>query len=359
MTEVSFAVADVELQQVKPAEHAYHEYLARAIPGLNKKPTFGNTPKSDPNSGPKLLKATQPEFPYTQTRFSNGFVGAAFQAYSQHHYLIISPDDVWIAITTALSRYINANAEGMRELFVNHSGQKELVITDVGTINSVNWDALIAKMSGLIAQNTNGDIQKWIEPDFSTTTKEIHTVGSIVLMGAMQKYFSYKFELCCGLPGVTMKGTLADWQAIRQKVDRLLEFKQSVLADWHKLLVPILDEFINSYSGNVDKDFWNRIAHQKGGGSGPRYLSGWILAFIPFDDKDNYILREWEQVQENNCYGRVNVNDVPTSAVSVPVVIDDNGHLHNTTFYAGHLFATQGSTPNSIQPYLGWVMFED
>jgi len=211
-------------------------------------------------------------------------------------------------------------------------------------------------MSEQIAQNTKADIQAWIEPNFSTTTSLIRTVGSIVLMGAMQKYFSYGFELCCGLPAVTMLGTLDDWQNIRQRIDRLLDFNQKELSKWHQVLVPILDEFVQSYSGNVNKDFWNRIAHKTGGGSGPRYLSGWIVAFIPWDEHDRYVLKDWNDIKKNNCYGKVNVNDVPTSAVSVPVVINDNGTEYNTTFYAGHLYCTRGPFPTSIQPYLGWLM---
>src|SRR3990167_3916206 len=153
-----------------------------------------------------------------------------------------------------------------------------------------------------------------------------------------------------------MLGTLEDWQKIRQKADRLLEFKQEVLSKWHGVLTPILDEFIASFSGQVNKEFWNRIANQLGGGSGPRYLSGWILAFIPFDYNNRYHLLEQATIQQDHCYGKLNMNDVPTSAVSVPVVIDDNGVEYKTTFYAGHLFATAGPTLCSIQPYLGWLM---
>jgi hypothetical protein len=70
-------------------------------------------------------------------------------------------------------------------------------------------------MSELIAQNLERYFRKWIEPDFSTTTKEIHTAGSIFLMDT---------------------------------IDRLLEFRQAhwLMGISVKLLVPILDEFIKS-----------------------------------------------------------------------------------------------------------------
>ena len=354
MEGVTFSVSAVEKREVKQSTMPYEDFLTTTIPHL-KKPYFpiGQLPPA-----PLVLKATE-EPGYVQTGFMNGFVGAAFAAYSIHHHLIISPDDVWIAITTAFSKYINAHAEEMREFFVSHDGQQELKIKDVGTIHTVNWNKLISQMSDKIKMNTKNDIQQWIEPDFSTTTELIHTVGSVVLMGAMAKYFSYKFELCCGLPGVTMRGTLEDWQNIRQRANKLLEFQQEELTKWHQVLTPILDEFIESFSGKVNKDFWNRIAHQIGGGSGPRHLSGWILAFVPFDDQNRYHLFDQTSIQKDNCYGKLNMNDVPTSAVSVPVIIDDNGVEYKTTFYAGHLYATVGSTPDSIRPSLGWLMLHN
>jgi len=345
---VTFTVSStVNAKPVQKSTSEYPQFLVQSIPAVRKTPD---------GKQPKVLKATEAPNGYVHTRFANGFVGAAFAAYSAEHHLIISPDDVWIAITTALSRYINAHAEEMRELFVSHEGQKELVVSDVGTIMTVDWDRLIDQMSVQIARNTKNDIQQWIEPDFTTTTKLTKTVGSIVLMGAMKKYFSYKMCLCCGLPGVTMLGTLEDWQKIRQKADKLLEFKLDTLTKWHEVLVPILDEFVNSFSGNPDKAFWNRIAHRTGGGSGPTYLCGWILAFVPFNTDDRYYLNDWAKIKVTNDYGRLDTDDIPSSAVSVPVTIDDNGTEYKTTFYAGHLYATVGSTNTSIQPYLGWLM---
>eukprot|EP00339_Tiarina_fusa_P022493 CAMPEP_0117018714 /NCGR_PEP_ID=MMETSP0472-20121206/14437_1 /TAXON_ID=693140 ORGANISM="Tiarina fusus, Strain LIS" /NCGR_SAMPLE_ID=MMETSP0472 /ASSEMBLY_ACC=CAM_ASM_000603 /LENGTH=356 /DNA_ID=CAMNT_0004723445 /DNA_START=59 /DNA_END=1129 /DNA_ORIENTATION=+ len=312
------------------------------------------------NSKTKLLKATKPDIenlPYQP--MSNGFVSAAFLAYSSHHHLIISPDDVWIAITTAFSQYVNNHAEEMRNIFVSHEGQKELVVKDVGTIHSVNWDSLIGQLAQKIEENTNTDIKNWIVPDFSTTTTITRTVGSVVLMAAMQKYFSYKVCLCCGLPMVTMLGTLEDWKTIRTKADALLSYKHDELNRWHGVLTSVLDEFVASFEGKVNRAFWNRIANREGGGSGPRYLTGWILAFLPWNDGNTYILNSIEHIRETNEFGRVNTNDIAPSAVSVPVTIDDNGVEYKTTFYAGHLAAVPGPDEHSVKPYLGWCMVQN
>ena len=302
----------------------------------------------------KFLKIeTSHNSPLVNAYYQNGFVGAALSAYSQHHRLIISPDDVWIAITTAFGRFVEHRADEFRQFFVQHEGKKELKVTDVGNLKSVNWEKLIEEMSIKIKENTVGDIREWIEPNFSTTTPLIKTVGSIVLMGALKNYFAYKFELCCGLPEVTLLGTLDDWIEIRRRADRLDEFGIGNLSDWHYFLTPVLDQFISAYKGEVDKKFWNRIVNQIGGGSGPRYLSGWILMFVPFNEKGKFQLNPTEEYE----WGIVNKKDVVPSTVYAPVTIDDNGTEYNTLFYAGHLSAVQSDDdPTAIQSNLGWFM---
>ncbi len=59
-------------------------------------------------------------------------------------------------------------------------------------------------------------------------------------------------------------------------------------AQWAGLLPPVLARFVAAFEkpdASANLDFWQRIAHHEGGGSGPRYLSGWITAFCFFDDK--------------------------------------------------------------------------
>ena len=159
--------------------------------------------------------------------FRNGFIGSMYRAYNEHRHLILRPDDVWLAITTAFGLYINAgdNAETMRHHFVDHEGKIELEVSDVGSIYSVNWNSIINRMSGLIEKNTKGDARKWIEPNFSTTTPVCKTVGQVVLMGIMKNYFDYKVSLCCGLPKVTLEGTLEDWKLVKEKAAHFKTFE--------------------------------------------------------------------------------------------------------------------------------------
>jgi len=62
----------------------------------------------------------------------NGFVNAVTRAYDGHHHLIIRPDDIWQAIMTQFSFYLNANAEKFRSKFVDFEKKKELVVSEIG-----------------------------------------------------------------------------------------------------------------------------------------------------------------------------------------------------------------------------------
>eukprot|EP01126_Amoeba_proteus_P007866 TRINITY_DN1286_c0_g1_i5.p1 TRINITY_DN1286_c0_g1~~TRINITY_DN1286_c0_g1_i5.p1 ORF type:complete len:365 (-),score=80.48 TRINITY_DN1286_c0_g1_i5:139-1179(-) len=304
-------------------------------------------------AGGKVLKTTEPEGTI-EPALKNGFVGAAFQAYNQHMNLVLSPDDVWVAITTAFANYVDRHAEEMRHHFVTHKGKKELVVYSVGSITTANYDDLINQMSNKIDENTKAETRKWLESDFSTTTSISRTVSKVVLMGAMKNYFSYKMCLMCGLPSVTLLGTLQDWQEIRTRVDRLSSYGVTELNTWAEVLGHVIDEFVSAYQGKVDKDFWNRITHESGGGSGPTYLEGWILAFMPWTDEGKFILSPLSHVLSTHSYGFMDTNDVPASAVEVPVIINDNGTEYQTIFYAGAIAATYDASKNRIKPSLDW-----
>lgn len=287
----------------------------------------------------------------------NGFVGSCFTAYNMHYHLVLSPDDVWVTITTSLARYVDANAKRLRDVFVSHEGKKKLVVFGGGTFETADYDGLIDRISEKIDQNTKDDIRAWVECNFSTTTKVSRTVSKVVLMGALKNYFSYKMCLMCGLPKVTLRGTPADWAEIQQRVKRLATWNDRQLTAWSEVLSIITAEFVATAQGKPDTDFWNRIAHQTGGGSGPRYLEGWVLGLIAFDENGRYFLNKPSKILATNKFGQMDTNDVPNSAVEVPVIVDDNGTEHRTVLYAGALMS-QLLGADAITPALGWALID-
>lgn len=295
---------------------------------------------------------------------NHSFVHACSLAYSQHHNLIIRPEDVWIAIITQFGTYVDNNAEKLRDRFVDFQGKKELEVRSAGTLFTAQFGPLSRLMEEQIAKNIKDpSVREWVVPNFSTTTPVDRVVGSVLLMATMQKYFGYKFSFCCGLPSVTLLGTVDDWKEIRHRADRLVEFDagDNQMKKWSNMLLPVLDEFVSTASGNVNKDWWNRIAFHVGGGSGPTWLSGWITVFCVFNDSKNWIgdshdYRSYMGDSARSEWIYIDTKDIPKGYLSVPVTVDDNGTVYKTEMYAGHVVTRIVDDGTTLVPQLDWCM---
>lgn len=178
---------------------------------------------------------------------SNGFVHGAIRAYNQHHCLHIRPEDVWFAILSQLSLFINAHAEELRGQFVAHEGKKELKLEYYGTRYSVDFGLFAKQMGELIEENVvDPELRQWMMPAFTTTTKHDVIIASILLMGVTQKYFDYKCCIMCGLPSVTLLGNKADWELILARLEKLKEYGEEP-TQFHNLLKPVLLRFVRSF----------------------------------------------------------------------------------------------------------------
>lgn len=314
-------------------------------------------------TGP-VLHSTEPVNPVKRV-LPHGFVNAAIEAYNNHHHLVLRPDDVWLAIGISFANFVDAHAEQMRKIFVTHEGKIELEVVGGGTIQTANFPSLIQQMSELIEKNTNPIIRQWMEPNFSTTTNKDRLIGNVLLMGAMKNYFTYRMSLRCGLPAVTLEGTLEDWKNIRKGAEKIKEIAASSpstiashLTKWYEILTPVLEEFIKTYEGKVDKNFWQSIANYVGGGSGPTYLTGWINVFIPFVD-GKFLLDNKQFRNKEMVYGLIDKGEVASGVVQVPVIIDDNGTLYNTLFHAGSFVSSYDEKTNTMAPSFDWVMTDE
>ena len=111
-----------------------------------------------------------------------------------------------------------------------------------------------------MAKNINDkSIAEWLIPNFTIITPTDRVCASVSVMSAMQNFFNYMLGGGCGLPQVTLLGEIFDWEILRAKIDRLLEFKiegKSNMQKWHSLLAPIFEKLVESASGRPDLHFW-------------------------------------------------------------------------------------------------------
>ncbi|KAF7356114.1 hypothetical protein MVEN_00941800 [Mycena venus] len=211
----------------------------------------------------------------------NGFVNTIMSAWGQHHSIVIRPDDVWLAIISQFSFYVNANAELLRANFVAHEGKKELVVDGL-----CDFAWLSRQMGDMIHKNVvDPSLCEWILPKFSTTTINDTTIGSMLMMATMKKYFDYRMGISCGIPRVTLEGERQDWELVLHRLGKLKEYGLQTIA-WYHLLHPIISRFVKAFddpNSPENLDFWQRVACEGMDGYGTSVeWSGWISAFCVF-----------------------------------------------------------------------------
>ncbi|KAJ7455062.1 hypothetical protein FB451DRAFT_1278344 [Mycena latifolia] len=298
----------------------------------------------------------------------NGFVNTVLSAYTGHYALILCPDDVWLTIVSQFSFYVNANAELLRANFVAHEGKKELEV--FGT-SPPDFGALSRQMADLIHKNVvDPGLREWIVPKFSTTTNNDRTVGCMLMMATMKKYFDYKMSIMCGIPRVTLEGERRDWELLLGRLEKLKEYGIETIA-WYHLLVPIISQLVSAFddpNSAANLEFWQKVAYQGYYGSGEEDWTGWITAFCIFSeegrwcgpplDKDHVEARAPESLscqrfwasyldprmlerrrQRNILFGMdyptVDSDYVPAGYAEVDVTFNNNGAISKCVIVAG------------------------
>lgn len=310
----------------------------------------------------EILQHSGNNGPAYDAHWENGFLGSIFQAYCQHHNLSIRPDDVWLAILTQFSLYLNANAEKFRKEFVSHDGQEELVVRQAATLHTADYASLAKNMTEVMQQHMTDDgAKKWILPNFTTTTENDIVVGSFIMMSAMQSYFKYIFVLECGIPEITLQGTIEDWKNILVRTQRFQKYEDPILNEWCTMLTIILGEFINAMDNKINLDFWSKICHHISGGSGPSYLSGWITAFNVFNEKGKWrgnqkSIERFGKTIANDIFPIIDTDEIIPGMVSVPIIIDDNGIKYKSKAFGGHLAMNVSTNGMQLSPRLDWII---
>lgn len=227
----------------------------------------------------------------------NGFVHTVLECYNKHRALVLRPDDVWLAIMTQFYCFVNGRAEELRSLFVLHEGKQQLtMIFNQDPRVPLDMDSLIGtfaeKMTEAVQEKVvDPELRSWMLPAFSTTTRTDLVATASVMLGTVKEYFTFRIMLMCGIPRVTLLGEKQDWQAIVNRMEKLKEFGSDAMA-WYRLLRPVLSRFLRAFDEphHPDNlDFWNKVAHLERLGSGPTWLSGWITAFMMFDEKGKWM----------------------------------------------------------------------
>jgi hypothetical protein len=289
----------------------------------------------------------------------NGFVAAAHYAFMDHHTLVLSPDDVWLCIAQGFALHVDQNAEDLRKRLVAHEGKVEIIVYRDEFIKGSpdnDWQGCFSEFSDMIRGHV-GSICDLLVADFSTTGPIEKAASEIVLMAAMRHYFDCTVVTRCGIPRITLLGTVEDWRAIRNRIESLAEFD---LEWWVRVLRPVLDEFVRSAEGNPDRQFWKSFYKYNGGSGGP-FISGWINAFFPYleDEKasgEPVLLRNKSVgglIHEGICSDKF-----PSGMSLAPFVWKYLGTRIPMKFFAGFAGVSQDPETLAVRPSIGWAVAE-
>ncbi|PPQ92753.1 hypothetical protein CVT25_003862 [Psilocybe cyanescens] len=357
-------------ERLKSPQDLLHAHISRV----------GESAPGVPDTRPKQPPAALLQSSFGVSDFSqidvrcerNGFVQAVTHAYNRHHNLVIRPDDVWVAILSQFSLYVNKNSKALRSLFVEHKGKTKLTVRMNGTRHTSEFGDLAIQMTEAINQNiVNQNLKAWILPNFTTTTYHDTVVCSVMMMATMQSYFDYEMSMC-GLPSVTLEGEKSDWEKLYTRLDLLETFGEEP-KNWVKLLRPVLKRFAQAFDGEPDIDFWNKVSHHYSLGSGTQWLSGWITAFCVWDSEGNWQAKSERDpvmsfgekkyhpclVVDDVRYPIIDSADVPMGFCQVDVKVIDNEGETDCVMVSGHMSnLVEGKYKDTLRPLPSWFMYE-
>jgi hypothetical protein len=291
-------------------------------------------------------------------------LGAVGRAFAEHRPLVLSPDAVWLTVAAGVAQHIRLHSERLRSPLVGHAGRKRLALSRVGPPprDADSWRDIVELLGKLLAAEVAG--AALFECDFSTSTEVDRVAGRVVLLDVYSPYFSYWARFICGIPSITLTGTVADWSRIRARVDDLAAFE---LDTWIQSLIPITDQFVRAASGDVDTAFWQRI-YSPADAYGGDVVTGWAARLYPYLtgdgalDRPNPLLelpidepRDLPRDKTGYHGPGVRTDAVPATLSRVIVyVIDQVGADNRVVALHAGLVGIAQDDDGALRPVAGW-----
>lgn len=321
------------------------------------------------------------------------FAQAVFHAFAEHRPLVLSPDAVWMTIAQGFSQHVRHDPEAIRDRLVDHQGKRMISVGYRKLSSSEHWAQAITDLAAQVRVEVP-ELSTWLRNDFSTTTDAERIAGDIVLLDSVQHYFDYAMLFICGIPEVTLLGTVEDWAKIEQRVAGLERYG---LGWWVRLLEPVCRELRRTAAGDVNLAFWESICMPREVYGGNE-VTGWLIRFFPYlrtSDKDanatrtasralrrstvfkrNPGLEPWgsESARPSRnpssnptptaehlpwlCAG-IALKELPPGFSSVPVRVEDDGGrlIREVQVLSGFVGISQDKGL-ALQPQVGWAAID-
>jgi len=286
--------------------------------------------------------------------YDNAFVSAVHYAYSSHRPLTISPDMIWLLIEQGFAYHLHYYSDSIQTQIVKFKGKKTITIYNIDFIKGSeksNWAKEISKFSDSIKNYMGNDLHKLLVPEFSTTKFNEKIAYEITMMDAVEKYFDYVDITLCGIPQITLVGTTEDWEKIYNNAQKL---KKYGLDQWIDKLEPILQEFILTSQGKINKKFWNSMykiksTYNKG------LLNGWILIFFPYLNSGTHLTKN-KFINEKSDYIDSNMLPQGIGKIYFKWIHLPENKTYDMELYAGFIGIRQDTLSKNLIPEIGWAV---
>jgi hypothetical protein len=298
---------------------------------------------------------------------AHGLVAAARAAFDRHYPLVLSPDDIWLCLAQGFAIHVGQHAEALRSRIVAHQGKKKIGVRRDDFIKgspSNDWPGVFSELSDRLAEQI-GKKRDLIVADFSTTGLIERAASQVVLFDALQSYFDYRMVTSCGIPQITLLGTVEDWRSIRRRAQVLAEFD---LTEWTRALLPVLDKIVKSAEGDVDRAFWQSFYKNHSASGGP-YVTGWINVLFPYLDpmdprrnrrvlKPNPHVARWSEGMFDTFGGGPSMDKFPTGLSSAPFLWTYLETDIPMVIAGGFTGVSQDAATGAVRPSIGWAIGE-
>ncbi len=205
-----------------------------------------------------------------------------------------------------------------------------------------------------------GDTYDLIVANFSTTDAVERAASEVVLLDSMQPYFEYELDTLCGIPAITLEGTITDWESVASRTE---EFSRFGLDWWIKSLRPVLKQFVDAAAGIVDQDFWDSIYKYHGSqGSGSPYVSGWVSTLFPYLQGWSRTFKRSQWIDTAPSHHGPSREAFPNAASKAPfkwiIGVPPNTTTYEMDFIGGLIGVAQCQETFTLRPEIGWAVRE-
>jgi hypothetical protein len=259
----------------------------------------------------------------------NAFLNLIHTGYMRHLGIKITPDDLWLVILCNLARHVNDKSDYYKEYLAdkdNLDGNTSIII-ETETLDLNNTEFMNSIFEELIVQinaKTKSNILGKLVCDFSTSTPITILTSQVSTAYMVEKFFSMRMSVSCGIPYIDVMGEIEDWVKINKKLDIFNKIAHNDIKIYIAKCTSVVNNFIKLNVFNYDTKFWEKFYYQERCGSGSIEYSGWILGCInkeidsywtPYDEDPTRIKYEFNIIDNSN-------KDINDTSTDIPITID-------------------------------------